>query len=58
MAYTEAWTQYQAMLGEGVAREVARSVLPVGTFSTIYVTCNPRSLMHFLSPRTKSDHAT
>ncbi|MGW5397776.1 FAD-dependent thymidylate synthase [Streptomyces sp. NPDC003952] len=57
MAYTEAWTQYQAMLGEGVAREIARSVLPVGTFSTFYVTCNPRSLMHFLSLRTKSDHA-
>ncbi|MFD9563414.1 FAD-dependent thymidylate synthase [Streptomyces sp. NPDC059994] len=58
MAYTEAWTQYQAMLNEGVAREIARSVLPVGTFSTFYVTCNPRSLMHFLSLRTKSDDAT
>ncbi|WP_327378588.1 FAD-dependent thymidylate synthase [Streptomyces sp. NBC_01216] len=57
MAYTEAWTQYQAMLDQGIAREVARSVLPVGTFSTFYVTCNPRSLMHFLSLRTKSDHA-
>ncbi|MFE3579427.1 FAD-dependent thymidylate synthase [Streptomyces vinaceus] len=58
MAYTEAWTQYQTMLGEGIAREVARTVLPVGTYSTFYVTCNPRSLMHFLSLRTKSDGAT
>ncbi|MFJ7901921.1 FAD-dependent thymidylate synthase [Streptomyces sp. NPDC096198] len=57
-AYAVAWEQYQHMLAEGVAREVARSVLPVGTYSTFYVTCNPRSLMHFLSLRTKTDDAT
>ncbi|MFD7017181.1 FAD-dependent thymidylate synthase [Streptomyces sp. NPDC059928] len=57
-AYATAWESYQGMLAAGVAREVARSVLPVGIFSTFYVTCNPRSLMHFLSLRTKGDDAT
>ena len=33
----------------GVAREVARAVLPVGLFSSMYATCNARSLMHFLA---------
>lgn len=42
---------YQAMLAKGIAREVARMVLPVNVYSTAYVTCNPRSLMHFLSLR-------
>jgi thymidylate synthase (FAD) len=46
------------MLKDGVAREVARSVLPVGTFTSFYATCNPRSLMHFLGLRTTSEFAT
>lgn len=52
-AYEESYKRYQAMLQAGVAREVARSVLPVGIFSSMYVTCNARSLMAFLSLRTK-----
>ena len=48
---------YQEMLAAGVAREVARTVLPVGLFSTMYATCNARSLMHFLSLRTKNEDA-
>jgi thymidylate synthase (FAD) len=47
-----AWAQYQDMIGSGIAREVARNVLPVSTYSSMYATCNPRSLMHFLSLRT------
>jgi thymidylate synthase (FAD) len=42
------------MLDAGVAREVARMVLPVGIFTSYYVTCNARSLMHFLGLRTQS----
>ncbi|WP_424214811.1 FAD-dependent thymidylate synthase [Streptomyces sp. BI20] len=57
-AYAEAEFQYKRMLEDGVAREIARSVLPVGTFTTFFVTCNPRSLMHFLSLRTKHAEAT
>lgn len=55
--YQKAWDEYQAMLRAGIAKEVARMVLPVGTFSKMYATCNPRSLMHFLSLRTTSDNS-
>ncbi|MCX4571538.1 FAD-dependent thymidylate synthase [Streptomyces viridodiastaticus] len=51
-AYERAYAAYQAMLAEGIAREVARSVLPVGLYSSAYATCNARSLMHFLGLRT------
>ncbi|MFE2102929.1 FAD-dependent thymidylate synthase [Streptomyces sp. NPDC059468] len=57
-AYLAAWEAYQKMLSEGIAREVARDVLPVGLFTSFYATCNPRSLMHFLSLRTTSAWAT
>ncbi|MFE2727506.1 FAD-dependent thymidylate synthase [Kitasatospora sp. NPDC059327] len=56
-AYREAYDRYQEMLAAGVAREVARAVLPVGLFSSMYATCNARSLMHFLSLRTKKENA-
>lgn len=51
-SYRSAYAAYQDMLTEGVAREVARSVLPVGLFSSAYATCNARSLMHLLGLRT------
>ncbi|MEP7054906.1 MAG: FAD-dependent thymidylate synthase [Actinomycetota bacterium] len=47
-----AYAAYQEMLAAGIAREVARGVLPVGIFSSMYVTCNARSLMSLLSLRT------
>ncbi|MCS0601135.1 FAD-dependent thymidylate synthase [Streptomyces sp. LP11] len=50
--YRHAWNSYQVMLRAGIAREVARSVLPVGTYTSFFATCNARSLMHFLSLRT------
>jgi len=46
------------MLAAGIAREVARIVLPVTIYSSMYVTLNARSLMNFLSLRTKHDDAT
>ncbi len=49
----QAYQAYQEMLEAGVAREVARGVLPVATYSSMYVTLNARSLMNFLSLRTK-----
>ena len=51
----QAWADYQAMLKAEVAREVARIVLPVNTYSSMYVTMNARSLMNFLSLRTKRE---
>lgn len=53
----EAYTAYQRMLDAGVAREVARIVLPVTIYSSMYVTMNARSLMNFLSLRTKRPDA-
>lgn len=50
-----AYAAYQRMLDAGVAREVARAVLPVTTYSSMYVTMNARSLMNFLSLRTKRE---
>jgi thymidylate synthase (FAD) len=50
--YRLAYAAYQKMLEDGVAREVARAVLPVGLYSSMYATCNARSLMHFLGLRT------
>jgi len=56
-ACTRAYEAYLTMLDAGVAREVARGVLPVATYSSMYVTMNARSLMNFLSLRTKDDDA-
>jgi thymidylate synthase (FAD) len=47
-----AYENYQKMLAAGVAREVARAVLPVTLYSSMYVTMNARALMNFLSLRT------
>ena len=49
----QAYASYQEMLDAGIAREVARMVLPVTIYSSAYVTLNARSLMNFLSLRRK-----
>ena len=54
-ACEQAYAAYLEMLSAGIAREVARGVLPVATFSSMYVTCNARSLMALLSLRTKHE---
>ena len=53
-----AYAQYQRMLAAGIAREVARMVLPVTIYSSAYVTMNARSLMNFLSLRRKAEDST
>ena len=52
---TVAYENYKKMLDAGVAREVARAVLPVGLYSSMYVTMNARALMNFLSLRTSRE---
>ncbi|BDV30248.1 FAD-dependent thymidylate synthase [Microbacterium terricola] len=52
-ASVQAFEAYQRMLAAGVAREVARIVLPLNIYSSMYVTMNARALMNFLSLRTK-----
>jgi thymidylate synthase (FAD) len=54
-SYRQAYRAYLEMIDAGVAREVARTVLPVGLYSSMYATCNARALMNFLSLRTKRE---
>lgn len=48
----EAYEAYTYLLSRGVAKEVARNVLPVSMFTQFYWTVNARALMNFLSLRT------
>ena len=48
---TRAFQAYERMLEQGVAKEVARAVLPLSTYTKYLWSCNPRSLMHFCALR-------
>lgn len=54
----ESWGNYLTMLNNGIAKEVARMVLPLNLMSTMIVAMNPRALMNFLSLRRQSELAT
>jgi thymidylate synthase (FAD) len=54
-SYVFVYERYQRMLEAGIAREVARAVLPVALYSSMYVTMNARALMNFLSLRTSRE---
>ena len=49
--YEHAYKAYAELLEQGVAKEVARNVLPVAIYTQFYWTVNARSLMNFLSLR-------
>ena len=49
--YETAYRTYEELVERGVARELARCVLPVGAYTEFYWTVNARSLMNFLSLR-------
>jgi thymidylate synthase (FAD) len=51
LAIDVAFQQYHQALDAGVAREVARSILPVSTATTLMMTGNVRSWIHFLEAR-------
>lgn len=48
-----AMATYDWMIREGIAREMARMVLPVNLYSEMYVTFNARSLMNFIGLRSE-----
>jgi thymidylate synthase (FAD) len=50
-AFYHAFTAYQSLLSDGVAKEIARACLPVATYSEMYWACNLRALLNFLSLR-------
>ena len=53
-----AYDRYEWLVNEkGIAREVARQVLPTNLMTTYYTSCNARSLMHFLGLRGEGTHA-
>src|SRR5215204_1107154 len=49
--YDAAYETYERLVELGVARELARCVLPVGAYTEFYWTVNARSLMNFVSLR-------
>ena len=50
-SYRSAFATYQGLVDKGIAREVARVVLPVGIYTEFFWTVNARALMNFLSLR-------
>ena len=53
---TKAFEAYKGMLNMGAPRELARSVLPVGTYSHMFATANLFNWMRFLKER-QHEHA-
>jgi thymidylate synthase (FAD) len=49
--YREAYATYARLVEKGVARELARAVMPVGAYTQFYWTVNARALMNFVSLR-------
>jgi thymidylate synthase (FAD) len=49
--YEHAYATYERLVEAGVARELARCVLPVGAYTEFYWTVNARALMNFVSLR-------
>ncbi len=49
--YDQAYATYQRLVELGVARELARLVMPVGAYTEFYWTVNARALMNFVSLR-------
>jgi thymidylate synthase (FAD) len=49
--YSTAYATYERLVELGVARELARCVIPVGAYTEFYWTVNARSLMNFISLR-------
>src|SRR5439155_106431 len=49
--YANAYAAYERLVEMGVARELARAVMPVGAYTEFYWTVNARALMNFVSLR-------
>jgi thymidylate synthase (FAD) len=49
--YEASFAAYERLVEAGVARELARAVLPVGAYTEFFWTVNARALMNFISLR-------
>lgn len=56
-SYESAYRAYLDNLEMGIDPGLARDCLPVGIYSSCWVTCNPRSIMAFLSLRVHDENA-
>lgn len=52
LASRDSWERYEDLIDGGVAKEVARMVLPTNLYSTMYMTINLRSALNFIALRT------
>lgn len=50
-AYHACLKAYDSLIEMGIAKEVARFVLPQGVYTRLYITGNPRSFIHYCSVR-------
>jgi len=57
-SYESSWESYQTLLSAGIAKEVARAVLPTAIFSKMWASTNLHAWLHFLSLRTHRADAT
>lgn len=57
VSHEHAWRYYQQQIELGVAEEVARSVLPLGTYTRLWATANLVNWLKFLSLRTNDPSA-
>lgn len=53
-SYEFAMLQYRSLLSDGISREVARIVLPVGLYTEFFATCSLRDWIFFLTQRMDS----
>jgi thymidylate synthase (FAD) len=49
--YEQAFATYERLVAAGIARELARAVMPVGAYTEFYWTVNARALMNFVALR-------
>lgn len=54
-AVDKAYSIYEGLIKTGVAREIARMILPQNIYSEAYWTCSLQSVIHFLNQRLTSD---
>lgn len=50
-AYHAALKAYDSLIEQGIAKEIARFVLPQGVYTRLYITGNPRSFIHYCGVR-------
>jgi len=50
-ALLASYKSYNKLLDLGIAKEVARFVLPQGTYTRLYITGSPRSFIHYINVR-------